>query len=196
MAIGNVPSVSALDKSDKTNELRIDGMTFAPLLAAERIEERTREIADELRREYAGKSPVFVCVLNGSYLFFADLTRAFGEPCEIDFVKIKSYGNATTSSGVVKLIKDVDAKLEERHVVLVEDVVDSGLSLTFLVDHFKRKKPASIRTVSLLRKPKALTYNAEIDYIGFDIPENYVVGYGLDIAQRYRNLSAIYAAKE
>ncbi len=138
---------------------------------------------------------LLVGVLKGSVLFMADLIRAIDRPVAIDFIAVSSYGASTASSGVVRLIKDLDSDISGRHVVLVEDIVDSGLTLSYVVDLLKRRNPASVAVCALLNKPERRETSLALDYVGFDIPNEFVVGYGLDYAERYRNLSYIGVLK-
>lgn len=162
------------------------------LLTAEQIQAKVKELARQLSADYAGKRPVFVGVLNGSFMFFADLLRAITIDCEVDFVKISSYGEAMRTSGVVKIRKEVDCHIEDRHVLVVEDIIDSGLSVTYLEKRLRQQEPKSLKFVSLLVKEGSAQVEYHCDYVGFRIPNRFVVGYGLDYAQKLRNLPAIY----
>lgn len=162
------------------------------LITAEKIQARVQELAHELSADYAGKCPVFIGVLNGSFLFFADLLRHVSIDCEVDFIKISSYGEAMRTSGVVKVRKEIDCHIEGRHVIVVEDIIDSGLSVTFLEKKLLELKPVSLKFVSLLVKEGTAQVEYPCHYAGFRIPNRFVVGYGLDYAQKLRNLPAIY----
>lgn len=166
---------------------------FRRYLPADVIDRRVREIAQEVRANYADKCPIMVGVLNGSFVFLADLIRYMAIPCEIDFVKISSYEKAMRSSGAVLMKKDLDAQVTGRHVLLVEDIVDSGGSVRFLLDHFLQKKPASLAVATLFLKPEVFQPKCQLDYVGFEIPNRFVVGYGLDCAQQWRHLPDLYA---
>lgn len=162
------------------------------LLSAEQIQERTRQLGEQLSHDYAGKTPVFIGVLNGGFMFMADLMRHVSIDCEIDFIKISSYGEAMKTSGVVKVKKDIDCHIEDRHVIVVEDIIDSGLSVTYLTERMTALKPKSLKFVSLLIKEGGKQVDYHCDYVGFHIPTRFVIGFGMDYAQKYRNLPAIY----
>ncbi|MCK5074847.1 MAG: hypoxanthine phosphoribosyltransferase [Calditrichia bacterium] len=167
-----------------------------PLFTKEVIHKRTEELGKEISRDYEGKDPIIVGVLNGCYLFIADLSRELSILHEIDFIKISSYGNEMQSSGRINVIKDFSAKLEGRHVIVVEDIVDSGLSVDFLRKKILAMKPASLKFVSLLKKIGTAKIDFEIEYIGFEIEDKFVIGYGLDYQQNYRDLKHIYQMVE
>lgn len=162
------------------------------LITAEQIQAKVKEMARELSADYAGKCPVFIGVLNGSFMFCADLLRHLTIDCEVDFIKISSYGEAMRTSGVVKVRKEIDCHIEGRHALVVEDIIDSGLSVTFLEKKLRAMKPQSLKFVSLLVKEGSAQVEYPCDYAGFRIPNRFVVGYGLDYAQKLRNLPAIY----
>jgi len=162
------------------------------LLSAEQIAERAKQLGEQLSRDYAGKTPVFIGVLNGGFMFMADLMRHVSIDCEIDFIKISSYGEAMMTSGVVKVKKEIDCHIENRHAVVVEDIIDSGLSVKYLNEKLTALQPQSLKFVSLLVKDGGKQVDYECDYIGFHIPTRFVVGYGMDYAQKYRNLPAVY----
>ena len=158
------------------------------LIQDEEIRRRTREIAGNLDQEYREDTPLLVGVLNGAVTFMTDLIRAMRIPLEIDFMAVSSYGAATQSSGVVRILKDLDQEIEGRRVVVVEDIVDSGLTLQYLLDVLQRRNPRDIRVVALLKKEKAGAIDVPVDDVGFVIPDEFVIGYGLDYAGKYRNL--------
>ena len=160
------------------------------------IQTRIRELGAELSSEYAHKNPVLICILKGAVTFLTDLMRNMTIPLEIDFMSISSYGDSTKSSGVVKIRKDIDIDITDRHVIVVEDIVDSGLSLHYLKEYLDKHKPKSVKACVLLDKPAAHKVVVEIDYKGFEIENEFVVGYGLDYAERYRNLPYIGILKE
>ena len=176
----------------KNGKLLIENDVFIPFIEEARLQERIKEMGKEISRDYKGKSPIFIGVLNGAFLFLSDLVKNVDIDCEIDFFKLSSYGDAKISSGKVTLVKELNCDVNGRDIIIVEDIVDSGLSIKFIEDHIAQYAPASMKVVSLLVKPKSLKYNVKIDYIGFDIPSEFVIGYGLDYAQRYRNLRSIY----
>lgn len=161
------------------------------LLTEEQILDRIFVLAAQIDADYAGKTPLLVGVLNGAVMVMADLARALTIHADMDWMAVSSYGAGTTSSGVVRILKDLDADIEGRDVLIVEDILDSGLTLSWLLKNLKSRKPASVEIFTLLRKPDALKVTVEPKYVGFDIPNEFVVGYGLDYAQRYRNLRCI-----
>jgi hypoxanthine phosphoribosyltransferase len=165
---------------------------FTEYLSEKTIQSRIKELADAISKDYEGKVPVFIGVLNGSFIFMSDLVKNVGIDCEIDFFKLSSYGDEKISSGNVKLIKELNCDVNGRDLLIVEDIVDSGLSIKFIEELINQHHPTSMKVVSLLVKPNSLRYDVKIDYIGFDIPSQYVIGYGLDYAQKYRNLRSIY----
>jgi len=162
------------------------------LISAEEIQKKINELGGEISRDYKGLCPIVIGVLNGSFIFCSDLFRAIKIDCEVDFIKISSYGSAMETSGEVKLKKDVDAHLKDRHVIVVEDIVDSGYSVKYLKERLERVKPKSLKFVSLLLKEDTARVEYKIDYLGFRIPNRFVVGYGLDFDQKLRNLPAVY----
>ncbi len=176
----------------RNGKLIIENDVFIPFIEEERLQERIRQMAKEISRDYRGKTPIFIGVLNGAFLFLSDLVKNVDIDCEIDFFKLSSYGDAKISSGKVKLVKELNCDVNGRDIIIVEDIVDSGLSIKFIEEHIAQYTPTSMKVVSLLVKPKSLKYNVKIDYIGFDIPGEFVIGYGLDYAQKYRNLRSIY----
>jgi hypoxanthine phosphoribosyltransferase len=163
------------------------------LVSQQQIEQRVADLGRQITVDMAGEVPLLVGILKGSALFTADLMRAIAGPVEIDFMAVSSYGDATRSSGVVRIVKDLDAPVAGRHVILVEDIVDSGLTLRYLLDHLTSQLPASVRTCSLLVREEVDGPRIAVDYVGFSISKAFVVGYGLDVAQRYRNLPYIAA---
>ncbi len=177
-------------------KLIVNGEKFEVLLSEAQIQNRIKELGEKISNDYSGKIPVFIGVLNGAFIFMSDLLKNVSINCEVDFFKLSSYGDAKISSGEVKLLKELNCEVIGRDIIIVEDIVDSGLSIKYLEGIFKEHKPASMRVVSLLRKPKSLKYDVKIDYIGFDIPSKFVIGYGLDYEQMYRNLKAIYILEE
>jgi hypoxanthine phosphoribosyltransferase len=158
------------------------------LIEEARLHERIRELGREISAEYAGRELLLVGVLKGAVFFMADLMRSITVPCEIDFMAISSYGAATDSSGVVRILKDLDINIEDRHVLIVEDIVDSGLTLSYLVRNLESRGPATLDVCALLTKPERRQNDVDIRYVGFEIPNKFVIGYGLDFAERYRNL--------
>lgn len=174
----------------------INGETFIPLLSEEEIQKRVKELGEEISGDYRGKVPVFIGVLNGAFIFMSDLIKNVDIECEIDFFKLSSYGDSKISSGNVKLLKELNCDVNDRDIIIVEDIVDTGLSIKYIEDLFSKHTPKSMKVVSLLVKPESLKYDVKIDYIGFRIPSQFVIGYGLDYQQKYRNLSSIYVLSE
>lgn len=166
---------------------------FAVLLSSEEIQERISELGAEIARDAAnfGEELVLVCVLKGLVLFLADLARHIPLPLTLDFIGISSYGDETRSSGVVQITADLSKPIEGKHVIIVEDIIDTGLTAHYLLDNLKTRKPASLKLCSLLHKPARQKVDVHIDYLGFTVPDKFVVGYGLDIAQQWRNLPFI-----
>jgi len=173
-------------------KLVIGSDEFIPLLTEEQIQKRIKELAEQISSDYKSCLPVFIGVLNGSFLFMSDLIRYLTINCEIDFFKLSSYGDAKISSGNVKLLKELNCEVNHRDIIIVEDIVDTGLSIKYIEELFSEKSPNSMKVISLLVKPGSLKYDVKIDYIGFKIPDKFVIGYGLDFAQKYRNLRGIY----
>lgn len=164
-------------------------MTRAEILIAEQtIADRVRELGAAITQDYAGERVILVAVLRGAAVFLADLIRAINLTVMIDFIAVSSYGSSTKSSGVVRLIKDLNESIEGEHVIIVEDIIDSGLTLTYLVDLLRRRNPASLRVCSFLLKERPRDHPITVHYVGFTIPDVFVVGYGLDYAGAYRNL--------
>ncbi len=165
---------------------------FRVLLNQEKLNNRIKQLGREIALGYRDKHPIMIGVLNGAFIFMADLIRHAEIDLEVDFIKISSYGNSTTSSGNVRILKDMDADIHGRHVLVVEDIVDTGLSVKFLKDRLRQQGPASLKFISLLLKPESIKEKVHIDYVGFEIESSFVVGYGLDHKQILRNLPAIY----
>jgi hypoxanthine phosphoribosyltransferase len=165
------------------------------LVSREDLVRRVAELGEEISRDYEGRDLVMVGILKGAVLFLADLMRHLDVPCEIDFMAVSSYGSQTDSSGVVRILKDLDAPIEGRHVLVVEDIIDSGLTLQYLMRNLKARRPASLEVCSLLTKPERLRVDLSPRYVGFEIPDRFAIGYGLDHAQRYRNLEYVAALR-
>lgn len=158
------------------------------ILTDEEIQSRVGELAREISEDYEGKDPMFIGVLKGCFVFMADLLRGISIPCTMDFMAVSSYGNASVSTGAVKITKDLSRDIEGKNVIIVEDILDSGLTLSYLVKYLWNRNPESIRIVTLLDKPSGRKADIEADYSGFKIPDGFIVGYGLDYAEKYRNL--------
>jgi len=175
---------------------RYAGKRLEEIISQREIDHRIKEIAGEISTRYDGNIPIIIGVLNGSFLFLADLVRHLTIDFEIDFLKIASYGNSTKSSGTVRLLKHISSDISGRDVIVVEDIVDTGLSLTFLKHRLEEAGPSSVSFATCLYKPEIARHDFDIDYIGFNIENQFVVGYGLDIDQKFRGLSSIYAFKK
>ena len=173
-------------------DITINNDKFTLYLSEEQIRKRVKELAARINNDYQGKVPIFIGILNGSFIFFADLIREITVDCEVDFLKLSSYGDAKISSGQVHLLKDLNCQVEGRDIVVVEDVVDSGISMEFMKRLVMKENPASFRVVTLLLKKSVAKVDFPIDYVGFEIPPEFVIGYGLDYAQKVRNLKSIY----
>ena len=165
------------------------------LFSEEELKNRVAEIAAQIDKDYAGKEPVLISVLRGSFVFMADLVRQIHVPCTVDFMAVSSYGAGTSSSGQVKIVKDLSETIEGKDVIVVEDILDSGNTLSYLLKLLEARRPASIRLCTLLDKPERRTKPVEVQYSGFTIPDEFVVGYGLDYDERYRNLPYIGVLK-
>ena len=166
------------------------------LVQPDQLKHRVRELGEQISLDYEGKDLLLVGVLKGAVFFLSDLMRHISIPCEVDFMAVASYGSATDSSGVVRILKDLDASIEGRDVLIVEDIIDSGLTLQYLQRSLKARNPASLEVCSLLTKPDRRRVDLPIRYIGFEIPNRFVIGYGLDYAQRYRNLDYVAVLAE
>ena len=171
-----------MDASDMGDDLE------RVLLTEEQIQGRLDELAAQIDADYAGRDVLLVGVLKGAVMVMADLARRLHTPVQMDWMAVSSYGAGTTSSGVVRILKDLDADLTDRHVLIVEDIIDSGLTLSWLLANLRSRGPASVEIATMLRKPEAAKVEVDVRYVGFDIPGDFVVGYGLDYAERYRNL--------
>jgi hypoxanthine phosphoribosyltransferase len=158
------------------------------LVQADELQHRIKEMAAEVSRDYEGRDLLLIGVLKGAVFFLADLMRELDIPCEVDFMAVSSYGSSTDSSGVVRILKDLDAPLEGRNVLIVEDIVDSGLTLQYLMRTLQARNPATIEVCALLTKPERRKVDTPARYVGFEIPDKFAIGYGLDYAERYRNL--------
>ncbi|WP_274365915.1 hypoxanthine phosphoribosyltransferase [Paenibacillus thermotolerans] len=165
------------------------------LFSEQDIQQKIAELGKQITEEYAGKNPLVLCVLKGAFLFMGDLVKRIDIPLEIDFMAVSSYGKATQSSGVVKILKDLDTPVEGRDILIVEDIIDSGLTLSYLVDVLERRNAHSIKIVTLFDKPARRTVGLEADYKGFVIPDAFIVGYGLDYDEKYRNLPYVGVLK-
>lgn len=161
------------------------------LFSEEVLTKRIKELADEISEDYRGKDLLVVGILKGSVIFAAELIRNISTPCEIDFMAVSSYGNSTETSGIVRILKDLDNSIEGKDILIVEDIVDTGVTLAYLLKYLKARKANSIEIVSLLNKPARRTSDLDVKYIGFEVPDGFIVGYGIDYAEKYRNLPYI-----
>lgn len=171
---------------------QLNNVKYHLLLTSEQIQQRVKELGREISRDYQDKCPILIGVLNGAFIFMADLIRELTIACEVDFVKISSYGNERESSGQINVKKNFDCDVTGRHILVVEDIADSGRSIKFLENMFAHTSPQSLKFVSLLLKEGGAVVDFKIDYVGFSIPSEFVVGYGLDYAQKLRNLPSIF----
>ena len=169
----------------------LDADIEAVVVTADEIKDKIAELAKEIDADYSSREPLLVGVLKGAAMFMSDLARALERPSTMDFMAVSSYGSSTTSSGVVRILKHLDRDIAGQHVLIVEDIIDSGLTLSWLLRNLASRQPASIEVVALLRKPDAIKVDVPVRYVGFDIPNEFVVGYGLDYAEKYRDLPYI-----
>jgi len=184
------------ENGEMKKQIMVGSEKFVEMITAEKIQKRVEELGRQITEEYKAKLPIFIGVLNGSFMFLSDLIKQVDLHCEIDFIKLSSYGDQKISSGNVKTLKELNADIGERHVIIVEDIVDTGLSISYLEKLLRSYNPASVKVASLLVKPESLKYDLKVDYVGFEIPNKFVIGYGLDYAQKYRNLDSIYVLSE
>jgi hypoxanthine phosphoribosyltransferase len=167
----------------------------AMLVTSEEIQEKVRELAERITGDYRGENLLLVGILRGAVVFLSDLMRHLELSCEIDFMDVSSYGTGTSSSGVVRILKDLEEDITGRHVLIVEDIIDTGLTLSYLMRILRARKPASLEICTLLSKPSRRQADIHVKYLGFEVPDEFVVGYGIDYAGRYRNLRDIRALK-
>lgn len=166
------------------------------LISEEEVGKRIRELAEQITKEYEGKEIRLICVLKGSVFFTCELAKRIELPVTLDFMSVSSYGNGTESSGRVKIVKDLDEPIDGENIIIIEDIIDSGRTLSYLMDMLNARKPASLKLCTLLDKPDRRVTDVKVDYTGFEIPDKFVVGYGLDFAQKYRNLPYIGVVEE
>jgi hypoxanthine phosphoribosyltransferase len=177
-------------------QTELEGAVGEVLIDEPTLQARIAELGEEISSDYAGKDLLLVGVLKGAVFFMADLMRSLTVPCEVDFMAISSYGAETDSSGVVRILKDLDIPLQGRDVLIVEDIIDSGLTLSYLMRNLRARDPASLEVCALLTKPGRREIEVPVKYVGFEIPNRFVVGYGLDYAERYRNLRYVGVLNE
>ena len=173
------------------DESHVEGDLLNVLFTEDQIQGRLAELAKQIEADYEGKEILLVGVLRGAVMVMADLARHFGRHLEMDWMAVSSYGSGTKSSGVVRILKDLDTDISGRHVLVVEDIIDTGLTLSWLVSNLSSRGPASVEICTLLRKPEAQQMSVDVKYVGYDIPNEFVVGYGLDFSEKYRNLRCI-----
>ncbi|WP_427339290.1 hypoxanthine phosphoribosyltransferase [Caloranaerobacter sp. DY30410] len=166
------------------------------LIETDELQKRIKELGQEITKDYKDKDLVVICVLKGAVMFMSDLCKNIDLPLSMDFMAVSSYGSSTQSSGVVRILKDLDSSIEDKDVLIVEDIIDTGLTLSYLVENLKSRGPRSVKICTLLNKPERRKTEVKVDYIGFTIPDEFVVGYGLDFNERYRNLPYICVLKE
>jgi len=170
------------------SELALEQAVSEVLIDEDRLRARVAELGEEISADYAGREPLLIGVLKGAVFFMADLMRHLTVACEVDFMAISSYGDSTDSSGVVRILKDLDINIDGRDVLVVEDIIDSGLTLSYLIRNLEAREPASLEVCALMTKPERREIDVPVRYVGFEIPNRFVIGYGLDFAERYRNL--------
>ena len=176
------------DKFYDVPESRYGSDVESVLISEEEIKQRIKALADKVSKDYASDDLLLVCVLKGAAVFLTDFARELSIPSEMEFMAVSSYGNSTTSSGVVRILKDLDRDIEGKDVLIVEDIIDSGLTLSWLMRNLRNRNPKSLNVITLLRKPEVVTAKLDLYDVGFDIPNEFVIGYGLDYAERYRDL--------
>jgi hypoxanthine phosphoribosyltransferase len=186
-----LPAKAAPEVTGRSAQTELERGVSEILVDEESLRARVAELGEEISRDYTGREPLLVGVLKGAVFFMADLMRQLTVPCEIDFMAISSYGASTDSSGVVRILKDLDINIEGRDVLVVEDIIDSGLTLSYLMRNLEAREPASLEVCALLTKPGRREIDVPVRYVGFEIPNRFVVGYGLDFVERYRNLSYV-----
>jgi hypoxanthine phosphoribosyltransferase len=179
---GDTPQVKAPAPFDTNPEIG------EVIVSEDDLHRRIAELGAEITKDYEGRPPLLVCVLKGAFVFLADLARAIDLPVEFDFMAVSSYGSATKTSGVVRIVKDLDLDLSDRHVIIVEDIIDSGLTLSYLRKNLEARHPASLEVCALLLREDADAESLDLKYVGFTIPPHFVIGYGLDVGERYRSL--------
>ena len=178
------------------SQTELERVVSEVLVDREALADRIAELGEQISEDYEGRDLLLVGVLKGAVFFMADLMRHVDVPCEVDFMAISSYGAATDSSGVVRILKDLDINIRDRHVLVVEDIIDSGLTLSYLVRNLSAREPASLEICALLTKPARREIEVPVRYVGFEIPNRFVIGYGLDFAERYRNLPYVGVLNE
>jgi len=166
------------------------------LYSEKEIRGKIKELGGRITKDYAGKDVIFIGILKGSVMFMSDLLKEVNIPCRMDFMAVSSYGNSAVTSGVVRILKDLDFEIRDKDIIIVEDIIDSGVTLQYLIKYLKARKPRSIEIACLLNKPERRKVEIEVKYLGYDVPDYFLVGYGLDYAEKYRNLPYIAVLKE
>lgn len=166
------------------------------LYSPEELTRRIKEMGEKISKDYKGKELVLIGVLKGSVMFMSDLMKEISIPCSMDFMAVSSYGNSTTTTGVVRILKDLDYAIEGKHVLIIEDIIDSGVTLKYLMEYLRNRKPESLEIACLLNKPERRRVEIKVQYIGFNVPDHFLIGFGLDYAEKYRNLPYIGILKE
>ena len=174
----------------------MDDITKEVLVSEEELSKKVRELGEKITKDYEGKDLILVGILKGAAIFMADLARCIDLPITLEFLAVSSYGNSTESSGVVKIVKDIDTNVEGKHILVVEDIIDTGLTLSYITDNLKKRGAKSVKICTLLDKPERLKAEVSVDYRGFIIPDEFVVGYGIDYAEQYRNLPYVSSLKK
>lgn len=174
----------------------MEEITKEVLVSSEKIEQKVKELGKEITEDYKGEELMLVGILKGAAIFMADLSRHIKIPLTMDFMAVSSYGSSTKSSGVVRIIKDLDLDVEGKHILIIEDIIDTGLTLGYITDNLKKRGASSVKICTLLDKPDRRKVDVPVDYRGFIIPDEFVVGYGIDYAEKYRNLPDIFSLKE
>lgn len=169
---------------------------FEVLISEERIKTRTKELGEIISRDYEGKDLCLICILKGGVMFMVELSKNITVPLSMDFMAVSSYGNEQVSSGAVKIVKDLDESIENKHILIVEDIIDSGRTLSCIVELLNKRNPASVKICTLLDKPDRRVVNVDVAYLGFEIPDKFVLGYGLDYEQKYRNIPYVAVVKQ
>ena len=180
----------------KTELKVMDKIKVKKIISKSQIQKRVKKLSEEISRDYTKKDLILVGILKGSFVFLADLTRNLKIPHQVDFISVTSYGSSTRASGIVRILKDLSVNIQNRDVLIVEDIVDSGLTLSYIIKNFETRQPRSLKVITLLNKKKKRGAFIPLKYIGFDIPDEFVVGYGLDLNERFRNLSFIAKIEE
>lgn len=174
----------------------MDDITKEVLVSEEELSKKVRELGEKITKDYEGKDLILVGILKGAAIFMADLARCIDLPITLEFLAVSSYGNSTESSGVVKIVKDIDTNVEGKHILVVEDIIDTGLTLSYITDNLKKRGAKSVKICTLLDKPERRKAEVSVDYRGFIIPDEFVVGYGIDYAEQYRNLPYVSSLKK